>query len=579
MSKINNVHKTGIFIGILLVTAMYIYAAAVNVYAESITSFVSDITLKKDGSMSVTETIVYDFGTEQRHGIFRYIPKNHQQEATSWYKDRYLEIAVDSIKMDGSVAPYEIEQQNDNVFIRIGDPGVTISSVHTYEISYQVIGGLSYTDAAAELYWNVSGDEWEVPIDRAEALVHAPQNLLLPERACYVGALGSTERCQSEPSDNDTIRFTAANLAPGEGMTIAQSLDSHAVSYVVLERIVWVIPWIILAIVWFIGLGIFLYRYAVTHKTHASIIPHYEPYQDIKPMYVGLLFDGRLDSRDISAGIIYLAEQGFFKIKKTSKKALFIFEVDDYEITLLRGYHELTSDFQRKLFTLLFNKSDSVKKTVSLKALSKNTAEQKKNYKILQSLKSAAHQDLITRGYFEHTLKNIFTVSIGFSVILIAIVTFSYFFGIHPTILIIPSAIILFLSVIGFALIYRRRTKKGYEALDHLKGFKLFLSVTDKERFSFHNAPEKNPEQFMKYLPYAIAFGVEEKWALVFKDITIQNPSWYDSGSASQFSAVQLTTSLNAFGTMFTHSSGSASASSGGGFSGGGGGGGGGGSW
>jgi uncharacterized membrane protein len=121
---------------------------------------------------------------------------------------------------------------------------------------------------------------------------------------------------------------------------------------------------------------------------------------------------------------------------------------------------------------------------------------------------------------------------------------------------------------------------KGYEALDHLKGFREFLSVTNKERFAFHNAPKKNPTQFMEYLPYAIAFGVEEKWSDIFKDMTIPNPEWYDGGAAHSFSATNLTTSLGAFSTAFAVSSGSkGSASSGGGSVGGGGGGGGGGSW
>ncbi len=126
--------------------------------------------------------------------------------------------------------------------------------------------------------------------------------------------------------------------------------------------------------------------------------------------------------------------------------------------------------------------------------------------------------------------------------------------------------------------LFERRTKVGYEALDHLKGFKEFLSVTDAERFKFHNAPEKSPEQFMTYLPYAIAFRVEKQWATVFEGISIPNPSWYDGGSVGAFSAANLTSSLGAFSTSFTASSGT-SASSGGGSSGGGGGGGGGGSW
>ena len=74
------------------------------------------------------------------------------------------------------------------------------------------------------------------------------------------------------------------------------------------------------------------------------------------------------------------------------------------------------------------------------------------------------------------------------------------------------------------------------------------------------------------------AFGVEEEWAKVFKDVTIPSPDWYEGGNAASFSAVSLTNSLGAFSSSFVASSGS-SPSSGGGSAGGGAGGGGGGSW
>ena len=141
-----------------------------------------------------------------------------------------------------------------------------------------------------------------------------------------------------------------------------------------------------------------------------------------------------------------------------------------------------------------------------------------------------------------------------------------------------PVTVVVLGSMTVFILAVQRRTKKGYESLNHLKGFRDFLSVTEKERYKFHNAPEKSPQQFMQYLPYAVAFGVEKEWAEIFKDISIANPDWYRGDSVSTFSALALTNDLSAFSNSFTASAGS-SPSSGGGSSGGGIGGGGGGSW
>jgi Predicted membrane protein (DUF2207) len=43
--------------------------------AEHITSYDVALAVRVGGSLHVTETIAYDFGTNQRHGIFRAIPQ------------------------------------------------------------------------------------------------------------------------------------------------------------------------------------------------------------------------------------------------------------------------------------------------------------------------------------------------------------------------------------------------------------------------------------------------------------------------------------------------------------------------
>ena len=71
--------------------------------------------------------------------------------------------------------------------------------------------------------------------------------------------------------------------------------------------------------------------------------------------------------------------------------------------------------------------------------------------------------------------------------------------------------------------------------------------VTETERYKFFDAPDKNPEIFMEFLPYAIAFGVEKEWSKVFAGITIPTPNWYDGGAIQAFSVATLTTDIVAF--------------------------------
>ena len=94
------------------------------------------------------------------------------------------------------------------------------------------------------------------------------------------------------------------------------------------------------------------------------------------------------------------------------------------------------------------------------------------------------------------------------------------------------------------------------------------------------------PEFFEKYLPYAMIFGVEKKWAKAFEALNIPQPSWYigsvrtmgiSSNSASSFSPLNFSNSFSSSFTSAFSSSGAGGASGGGGGAGGGGGGGGGG--
>jgi uncharacterized membrane protein len=139
--------------------------------------------------------------------------------------------------------------------------------------------------------------------------------------------------------------------------------------------------------------------------------------------------------------------------------------------------------------------------------------------------------------------------------------------------------------IIAFAFIMPARTEKGAEMKEYILGFKDYLSVVEKDRLKFANAPEKKPDRFEKLLPYAMVLGVEKEWAQQFEGIYNQQPSWYSDSGHPLFTAYLLSNSLGDFrssvGTAMAAGSRASSGGSGfgGGFSGGGFGGGGGGSW
>lgn len=545
--------------------------------AEKVDSFTSDITVLKDGSFEVVETIVYDFEDEYRHGIFRFIPTKHAEESDKWFKERAIDIEVSLVSIDNIPVPFEITKDLGEMEVKIGDPDVSITGPHTYTISYRVRGALYYYDnGEVDLYWNATGNKWTVPMETVRVNAHDPDGIFLQNSHCYFGPTGSTNECAVATS-TEGVSFGSVSLAPGEGITVAQALDPDQTETLIVEEwSLWPV-WLIGALLWFLWLGRFLYRYANEHKTGASVIAEYEPYEDLEPMYTGVLFDGRVDPHDITAGIVKLAEQGFFKIKHIGRKVFFFIETDDYEITLLRPYSELKTEFDKTLFSLIFDASANPGTAVVLSELVKDLTKQAANHKLITALKAAAEADLVKQGYFEYKWRLPGKIAAYLAGALLAALALMFLIGADLLMPIVISVAVLTISTIALLFVYRRRTKKGHQALNHLKGFKEFLSVTDKDRFKFHNAPQKSPEQFMAYLPYAIAFGVEKEWAEAFKDISLPEPDWYD-GNGHAFNAVYLSQSLGTFGSSMSSATG-ASASSGGGSSGGGAGGGGGGSW
>lgn len=536
------------------------FSLAIFAQAEEVVEFSAVYTIEENGEVEVVEIITYDFGEENRHGIFRTLTDNHPQSATSWYKTRYVEIDVESVRKDNESEPYEINDFGGEYEIKIGDADVFISGVHTYTIKYKLSGALSYGEDGSELYWNATGNEWEVSIAKAQVEVRG--EMIEGNVICYQGVVRSTEGCEVVESE-ETVVFSATDLAAGEGVTIAVELDPEQVATLVIERTANYLN-IGLQILVFLGLFIWLLRWHGEAKINKPVIAQYEPYENYLPMYTGVLFDKYLNPQDVTAGILYLAEQGFLSITKTEKKSFLVFTTSDYDIALLKPLSEIPTNFLKSLMGLLFEENAEVGTTVAISSLTKKQTE---NYKIITKLQSDILADIKAHGFIkkDHLFSDTKNL---FGLIIFAVLLAGWSF----ILLAVCAVLILIFVVIS------RRTTKGYEARNHIEGFKLFLSVTEKERYKFFNAPQLSPELFMKYLPYAVALKVETQWAKVFEGITIPNPPWYHSNTAGSFSAMALASDLGTFSSTFSASSGT-SGSSGGGSSGGGGGGGGGGSW
>lgn len=540
---------------------------------EHIRSFDVTLTVYEDATLRVTEDIAYDFGEVERHGIYRVIPYAYSRNSSS-YK---LRINVESVTDDkGDAYQYETSRSGGTLELKIGDPNKTISGVQKYVIEYTVARAINYFDTHDELFWNVTGTEWNIPITHASARIRLPKDPGTDvQEACYTGAAGSTaSACTIDSSDfmRTVSVSTQQELGVYEGLSVVIGFPKNIVQqpsawtqvgYFVQDNWAVFMPLLVL-----LAMHMIWRKKGKDPKGRGTTIPEYEPPDKMQPSLMGALWDERADPKDISATIIHLAIRGFIKISYITKK--------NYRFSVVRDPDASFSDTDSKIWEGLFSKNT---KEVELQDL-KN-----KFYKQLPAIKDSMYQSLIDHGYYPHKPQSVKGVWWGVASLFIF---GAFVFGGMTESIVVAGAFVFSGIIVGiYASLMSRKTEKGAIAKERLEGFKWFLSVTEKERLAFHNAPEKKPEQFLEMLPYAMVLNVEKQWANQFKDMHLENPSWYEGQSGSVFTAVYFAAALSSMNTnmnsTFTSSPNTAgsggSGFGGGGFSGGGFGGGGGGSW
>jgi len=538
--------------------------------AEVIRSFDSEINVQKDGSVLIKENILYDFENEDKHGIFRDIPLTNS-------KGEKIDLEVLSVQ-DSAGLDYQYSKSKSSgvLNIKIGDPNTLITGKHNYIINYKLIGAISYLEAIDEIYWNVTGNDWKVIIEKASAKVMLPDSVTPKQKDCYLGSSGDTTKCIMIGESFTTSK----ELGIGEGLTVAVGFAKGVVAELhAKEDPLWLKTvkkfWpLLVPIIVFLIMFKRWYKNGRDPKMSDTIITEYDA-NGLTPLEASTILKQKIETKSFSAELIYLAINGYIKISESQEKILGIFSSKDYTLTLLKDFSDIRNEFDRKLLKSVFDNS-SVGDTVSIADL------KDKFYKDIPEISKSIRNSMITNGYYTNLPDITSSIVIGLFMF-IFIMVFGSAMGttigtpILLTFICLLSTGIIFLV---FAKLMPAKSIEGMKKMNHLLGLKKYIEVAEKDRINFHNAPEKKPEIFEKLLPFAMIFGLEKKWAEEFANIYTTPPSWYSS--TTPFSTRAFASSLGSFGSMTSNamvSSPSSSGSGGGGFSGGGGGGGGGGSW
>ncbi len=479
--------------------------------AEIIRSYETAIDLASDGVMNVTETITYDYSGTEKHGIYRDILLSVPDTASNPFFERYLDIDIIGVARNGIPEPYKIEPSRKQTSLKIGSDSVTLSGMQVYEIQYTVRGGLvRFTDGTLGLSFNAVPGDWPVAILDSKVTVSAPQGALDARVVCY--SQGSD--CQVRAIDERT--FVYEDQGP---ITIEQRVDESLVVYAPTERLKF-LPLLIglFGIVVVIALyQAVRYRYAFRSARAGAVVVQYEPFPGVSPMLMSYLKRRNVDAVTLTAGVLPLIYAGIFSFRHVPATRD---TYEDFVLTLksVTGRSTIEQHVIELFFpnpaidqTICLNRFNEIGKTDVGEGL-------RRSYK-LKWMKSFLNSTLIDEGYIEpvHIRPwSRWTVLFGLAMLLSLLIYLENEIAgkvVAATGLIITCAVLYIIS--------KRLTEKGYDYEHHTDGFKDFLSVTETERYAFHENPRNHPEYFMKYLPYAIALGVAKQWANLFSTDTI----------------------------------------------------------
>jgi uncharacterized membrane protein YgcG len=623
--------------------ALLLLAAAPAFADERILKFLSDVAVQKDSSLDVTETIdVRSEGNQIVHGIFRDFPTLYKGENGRGTRIGFRFLGAER---DGKAEEATVEPQANGVRMKIGSADTTLEpGEHRYVIRYRTTRQMGRFRDYDELYWNATGNGWAFPIDVAEARIRLPEPAGFVQYAAYTGTQGSTDRNAEVVSEKpgEILFRTTWPLAPYEGLTVAAAWPKGVIGEPDEKtKFGWWLsdygPPLVggLGLLSVLGFYFFAWQRAGRDPRAGTIVPIFTPPDDLSPAGMRYVREMGADNRAFAAALVDMGVRGHVRIVEEEGGWL---SGDKRRIERLASGNELPTEEQMALDRLLSaGESIEMKQENHAKFSSAKNALQeylknkfdgkmfKRNYGwagagvvvFIAAVWLAAAATALAAGIASPLMVGVSAGATLLAVLLVilhsrasgtgkCLLTAIIFLAIFAA---LASGAPLFVAALStgwwFPLLLpalalpivisafwwmSAPTQEGRKVLDHIAGFKHYLSVTERERLDRLTPPEDTPELFERYLPYAIALGVENRWAVRFAGVLAaaaaagrQGFAWY-SGSSSPWSdpdgfTRSVGSSLASTVSSASTAPGSSSGSGGGGSSGGGGGGGGGGGW
>jgi len=500
----------------------------------SIERFDADVAVARDATIEVTETLRVRF-TGEWNGLYRTIPVEYRTPQGFGYRLFLTPLGV----RDGAGHALRWDASSERHYrkFKIWVPEAH-DATRTIVFRYRAANALRFFPDHDELYWNVTGDEWDVPIQAASAHIRLPSGATDVRTLAFTGSYGSHAQDAEVRTLSDGVALDMRRpLAFHEGLTAVVGWSKGAVEEPgPLARAVLFLRANCLFLLPLVVLGAMVRRWYTRGRDPRlqPIVPRYEPPDGLSPAETGTLADNRADMRDVTATLVDLAVRGFLVIEERDREGLLgLWSSKAFTLRRKKAGDQpgdLKPHERAVLNGVFAGRSDAV----DLSDL-KNEF-----YRELPRIRDGIFAALVGRGYYARRpdeVQTTYWVVAGIVAVTaflagaIASKTGADILG-APPLTIFVAGVLSAGVIFAFGWIMPARTTAGARALEGVLGFEEFLARVEGDRLE---RVVKTPELFEKFLPFAMALGVEHKWARAFEGICKKPPDWYQGSSLGDF--------------------------------------------
>jgi hypothetical protein len=502
-----------------------------------------EIEVQPDGSFDVAEHQTIRFTSGSFSVGYRDLPIRNFRYADNWAITDGQGNVYRQTQSGEATYTFTVTERGGSYIIEWFFPSMA-NRAETFTLSYTVYDGLRFYEGGDQLWWKAIYADRSFPVLNGQVRVAVPEGATIQQWSAYINDVNARGSANAELVGSQALVYTLqSRLQAGEDFEVRVEFtpnivdgaaqpwqaaadaeaEQRAADQAFRDR------WGSIATLGLCALGLLLtfggpaalygLWYRIGRDKPVDMVAEYlpEPPTPVAPGMAGTLLDEQVDMEDIVATLVDLARRKVISITEDSEQSFlhmrhdFIYRREDSDVPLL--------DYEQKLLNALFGTKDEVR-------LSKL---KNKFYTKIDGIKKAMYAEVVQLGFFPsnpEATRNQFgclgvggiLVAIGVGVVLMGFFGNLTAFGFAPGVGLAVTAV----ALIAFARYMPRKTDRGSEEAARWKAFRTYLRDIDK-----YSDLEAQKEIWDRYLPYAIAFGIEKEYIRKFEAIDAPAPGWY----------------------------------------------------